>query len=348
MTTLLIPAAGRSTRFPNTRPKWLLTMSDGSLMFEKSLSLLNLEKFEEIILICLQEHIEKFINLENLEEIIKKLHKNFKLCILDKITNSQAETIAYALEVNKVNGPFYTKDCDNQFSVEWECGDEISVVNLSEFENLISAKNKSYVTVDHLNNVTNIVEKKVISNFFCCGGFGFSSAAEFIKHFKMINTENEIYVSHIVYSMLISGSNFKAVVANKYADWGTFSDYQNYMNSFHTIFCDVDGVLFNNGSKFGKNGWNTDPIIENLEFLLNLQKKGNLYLVITSSRPEKEIVKINQYMNEIGLFPDKYVMNLPHSKRYLVNDYASSNPYPTAIAINIERNSNQLKSFFNM
>ena len=52
-------------------------------------------------------------------------------------------------------------------------------------------------------------------------------------------------------------------------------------------------------------------------------------------------------MENIGLFPDKYVMNLPHSKRYLINDYANSNPYPTAIAINIERNSNNLKSFFN-
>ena len=35
MKYLIIPAAGQSTRYPNLRPKWLLTMPDGQLMIEK-------------------------------------------------------------------------------------------------------------------------------------------------------------------------------------------------------------------------------------------------------------------------------------------------------------------------
>ena len=35
MSTLIIPCAGRSSRYPNLRPKWLLTHPDGDLMLEK-------------------------------------------------------------------------------------------------------------------------------------------------------------------------------------------------------------------------------------------------------------------------------------------------------------------------
>jgi len=37
------------------------------------------------------------------------------------------------------------------------------------------------------------------------------------------------------------------------------------------------------------------------------------------------------------------VMGLPHSQRILINDFAKSNPYPSAAAINMPRNKNDLK-----
>jgi hypothetical protein len=346
MSTLIMPAAGQSSRFPNMRPKWLLTMPDGSLMFEKSLSLLDLSQFDRMIIICLKEHIEQYINIEFLQSILNKIHSNFEICILDNPTKSQAETISYAIEKCGIDGPFFTKDCDNKFSVQWDGGDEISVIDLSEFESLVNARNKSYVSIDHLSNVTNIVEKQVISNYFCCGGFGFKSAKEFIKHYSFIEKENEVYVSHIVYSMLISGINFKANYSTKYVDWGTLSDYQRYMDSFYTIFCDVDGVLMINGSKFGKDGWDTKPIEQNIRALIDLQNEDRLFLIITSSRPESEIPRISSILRSFGLSPQKYIMNLPHSKRYLINDYSNTNRYPTAIAINLERDAVNLKNFF--
>ena len=38
MNTLLIPCAGKSNRFPNMKPKWMLTHPDGKLMIEKYLT----------------------------------------------------------------------------------------------------------------------------------------------------------------------------------------------------------------------------------------------------------------------------------------------------------------------
>ena len=38
MKTLLLPVAGKSARYPGMRPKWLLTMPNGKLMIEQSIS----------------------------------------------------------------------------------------------------------------------------------------------------------------------------------------------------------------------------------------------------------------------------------------------------------------------
>ena len=53
--------------------------------------------------------------------------------------------------------------------------------------------------------------------------------------------------------MLIDGEVFKAEEAAKnYEDFGTAKEYFAYMNTFMTVFCDIDKVLLENGSKFSK------------------------------------------------------------------------------------------------
>jgi hypothetical protein len=47
-------------------------------------------------------------------------------------------------------------------------------------------------------------------------------------------------------------------------------------------------------------------------------------------------------LNGLGFGDCQLVMNVHHSKRILINDYANSNPYPTAVAINIERDNENL------
>ena len=44
---------------------------------------------------------------------------------------------------------------------------------------------------------------------------------------------------------------------------------------------------------------------------------------------------------------DKLIMDLPHSKRILINDYSGSNSYPTSESINIKRDDESLEYFLN-
>ena len=70
---LIVPVAGKSSRYPGMRPKWLLTMPDGKLMIEKSLSLLNLKVFSRIIVIVLSDHFKKYTSKNSLQASLKKI-----------------------------------------------------------------------------------------------------------------------------------------------------------------------------------------------------------------------------------------------------------------------------------
>ena len=57
---ILLPVAGKSSRYPGMRPKWLLTLPEGRLMVEKALSGINMEFVDEVVLIMLEEHTNLF------------------------------------------------------------------------------------------------------------------------------------------------------------------------------------------------------------------------------------------------------------------------------------------------
>ncbi len=46
MSTLIIPCAGQSSRYPNLRPKWMLTHPDGELMIEKVINSIDINGLE--------------------------------------------------------------------------------------------------------------------------------------------------------------------------------------------------------------------------------------------------------------------------------------------------------------
>ena len=92
--SLIIPSAGKSSRFPN-KPKCFLTQPNGNLMIYDCISGLNLENIKEIYIAVLKEHIDKYC-----EKSIECILKNYtlynlkpKILVLEKPTRSQCETV---------------------------------------------------------------------------------------------------------------------------------------------------------------------------------------------------------------------------------------------------------------
>ena len=109
-------------------------------------------------------------------------------------TASHSETIYETLTKMSIKGSFYLKDCDNIF-LPHTLMNSIAVISLNDID-LIDA-NKSYVDVDVFGNVENIVEKNVISNLFCCGGYSFNDADEFLESFILFKIKITIMMKFI-------------------------------------------------------------------------------------------------------------------------------------------------------
>ncbi len=347
MRYLILPVAGGSSRYPHLRPKWLLTMPNGKLMIEESVGKINCKIFKKIYVVVLKEHIKKFCDKKLLLLSLKKnISHKVELVELEKPTTCQAETVVSAIKKKKINGSILIKDCDNQFIIEEKFlrmnDNSIYAIDINTQE-LVDAKNKSYLEKDVYNNVINIVEKKIISDFFCCGAYGFKSSKAFlINAIELLKTSRNVYISHVILKMLLGGSQFKYKKATNYISWGTLREFRNWQRKSVTLFCDFDGCLVVNGSKFGKKGWKTLPIKENLNSLYKLYTSNNLKLIIVTSRPHSELEFIRGILEKFNLKNVDVITDLPHGRRILINDFSNSNPYPTASSINVIRNSKEL------
>ena len=91
MITLIIPCAGKSSRYPNIKPKWLFTHPDGKLMLEKSITpFLNNKKIKNKIITITKKIERKF----QVKFLIKQMFGNqLKVLVLNSQTKSASETV---------------------------------------------------------------------------------------------------------------------------------------------------------------------------------------------------------------------------------------------------------------
>jgi hypothetical protein len=68
-------------------------------------------------------------------------------------------------------------------------------------------------------------------------------------------------------------------------------------------------------------------------------------MVFTTSRKEKYRDQTALMLANLGFEDFHLLMEMNHSKRILINDFAPSNPYPTAVAVNLRRNEDKLKDY---
>lgn len=351
MASLLVPMAGKSTRFPNTRPKWMLSHpASNRFMGIESITGLNLDFFDKIYFICLKEHQDQYQFLDGFETELKKIgiENKTEIIFLEEKTESQSETIFRAIKEKSITDFIFIKDSDNYFEVDLKNQtNQICYFDLNENDG-INARNKSYLELDNNGVVSNIVEKKIISSNFSVGGYGFSSAKEFCKTYENLkDIECECYISNIIFEMLLLGKTFSGTKTSNYKDWGTLQDWNKYKETYKTLFVDLDGTLVTNTSHlFPPYIGEGKPLQSNIDYLNKLYSTGRVKIIITTSRPKEFYNKTIDELQEKQIPFDDIVMGLPHAQRILINDFAKSNPYPSCSALNIPRNNDNLEDYF--
>jgi hypothetical protein len=347
-TTLIVPAAGGSSRYPGMRPKWMLTHPDGKMMIEKVLEEFNYESYKKTFIVILQEHCEKF----EADIILKQaFNESIEIFILENKTGSCPETVFETITKNNISGQIVIKDTDCIVKTDSVLNKSCIVgMQVSAKSDVTNIQNKSFIVKNDNNIVQDIVEKSIVSNNICLGVYSFSTS-DFVSAYTEILGSNvafdtkELYVSHIIsYLILDRNAIFEYVEAKKYVDWGTLNEWTKEKEKHKTYIFDIDGVMLKNYGKYGSKNWkNTfEPIQENFELVKRLSKNNEI--IFMTSRPEECVVQFKDYLKLQGIKYKTIITSCNHSKRLIVNDFAPTNPYPSCESISVKRDS-ILKSY---
>ena len=342
--TLIIPAAGKSSRFP-TRPKFLLVNPNGKLMIEDCLSCIDFKNVKRICVGVLSEHLEKFCPDIDLGEILSGYGVPVTIIPLKEETSSPSETVIKIIEEANITGGIFIKDCDNCYSFVPEYGNFVVGLDTTKHK-VTEMHNKSFLEMNYIGQLTNIVEKRVIGTIIGIGGYSFQDAFIFKEAYDIlsIDCKKELLISHIIISLMLTGTVFSVQLSDKYYDWGTYEEWRRYCDLFGTYFCDIDGVLVYNSGEYGKKLWgSTDELKGNAKKIRELFKSGKNEIILTTSRKEKFKKITEKQLKELNIPYNRILYGLRHCKRVLINDYSKyTNPYPSAIAINLQRDSDIL------
>lgn len=341
MIEIIVPAAGLSSRFPDMKPKYLLYGYDHKLMLQKSLQ----HYMDHSITIgILKEHDEKYDAKKFIEH---EFGSKVKVVVLDELSRGPADTVYQIIKKSNIDlkSELLVKDCDSFFNHEITSGNYVCVSNIEEHEVLNRLSSKSFVISNEQGIITNIIEKQVVSNTFCVGGYKFESAQLFMDAFERTDTSREIYVSDVIQTCLFDGEIITKKHVSDYYDVGTAQDWFNY-NDKPVIFCDIDGTLIQNQTRVGENNYYSEvkPLCKNVKRMLELQDSGAQF-IFTTSRPQIVEERTREILNNLGFKNYQLLIGLLNSKRIIINDYNSANPHPRAEAINIYRNSDNLSDY---
>ena len=217
--SLIMPIAADKPEYSHNLPPVFLIAEDGVMYCIRALKSLDLTKFEHIYITILKYLDEKYALTDRLALQLKVNGiENAEIVVLDEPTASQPETIYKTIQNKGIKGGIFVKDSDCSFTGECVYDNAVVIHPLEELERVIP-KNKSYVNVDDMYYITNIIEKRIVSHYFTAGGYSFDDADTYCHYYERLSGTRGLYISHLIYSMLLDGYRFRPIFATSYEDF---------------------------------------------------------------------------------------------------------------------------------
>ncbi len=233
MSTLILPCAGRSSRFPNLPPKWMLQNDYPESMLEMVIDSMT-QEFEQIIVTITSEQQEKWKAFDYLNS---RLKWGADIVMLDNPTRSASQTVYETLKQSLVDGPIVIKDCDCAVGYNSaNFNNYIVGLKVKKDSGIKRLEAKSFIKKNDDNIIEDIIEKRMVSNDICVGAYAceadkYCGAYEDIVDSDVFLGGQEAYVSHIFSYMILSESAiFSYIEADSFVDWGTLEDWENNKN----------------------------------------------------------------------------------------------------------------------
>ncbi len=324
----------------------MLTLPDGALALARAAASVLAANYDRIVVAVRGEHDARYGARDLLARVFGS---DVTVVVLDRDTNGPADTVAEMLRRAGVDGPFAVKDADSFFDpMPLPEGGFVAVSDVRRSPHMTNVGAKSFAVINENGLVVEMVEKSLASNFVSVGLYGFADAATYLEHFAGLTGDDgqEIFVSHVMNRAISAGLVVAPLVVSGLVDVGTLEDWRRHVRPRSTIVTDLDGVVFENHSRYFPPFW-TDPdrpIAANIATLRRWQDEG-AQLIFMTARPEEFRRKTDEALRALGLRPHALIMECLHGRRFLVNDHAPSNPHPAAVAVSTERNSPTLADY---
>lgn len=331
---IIVPAAGMSSRFHNTRPKYLLYDYSGTLMIKRAIEPF-IGKYN-ITIGILHDHAIQY----DAVNILTREINDINIHIIDYPTLGPGETVYKILEKFD-DVEFLVKDCDSFFDMDYKSGNLIYTSNIKQHDICRKLYSKSFVKINNQNIIYDIVEKEIVSNDFCIGAYKFISSDNYKKAFINIkdSSKNEIFVSNVISYMIENNFVFQNVNIPCFVDVGTLDDWNEH-NYKPTIFCDIDGTLVKSMSRPYDGEYN---VLENNYKIIKREYERGCQIIFTTARPSSAQEVTTLMLRQLGFKNNcKLIMDLHNSRRILINDYHPTNIYPSAVSYNLKRDGDDL------
>jgi dTDP-glucose pyrophosphorylase len=238
MLNIVIPMAGRGSRFEQagyTFPKPLIDV-DNKPMIEVVVRNLNLPG--RYIFLVLKEHYDRY-SLKYLLPLITKPNP-CDIIIVDQVTEGAACTVLLAREMINNDEELLLANSDQW--VNWDSGHFINYMHQKRADGGIVTFNAchpkwSFAKVEEETNlVTEVAEKKPISNIATVGIYYFSSGRHFVNAAdqmisKYIRTNGEFYVCPVFNEMIQDGLKVYNYPVAEMKGLGTPEDLNRFLSS---------------------------------------------------------------------------------------------------------------------
>ncbi|MEW4562471.1 glycosyltransferase family 2 protein [Bremerella sp. JC770] len=208
MLNIVVPMAGRGSRFANqgySLPKPLIEVR-GTPMIQVAMSNLIPEQDHRFVFLCLNEHLE---NLPT-ESYLRQICPNCEIVPVEGVTQGAACTVLLAKEFIDSDDALMIVNSDQW--VDIEINDYLSKMDQQQADGLIMTMTAndakwSYIRQSPTGEITEVVEKEVVSSEATVGIYNFRRGSEFVAAAedmiaRNLRVNNEFYVAP-TYNMLI-------------------------------------------------------------------------------------------------------------------------------------------------
>ena len=232
---VLIPMAGAGSRFQQagyTFPKPLIDVK-GKPMIQTVVENLNVEA--NFIFVVQKEHREKY----NLDALLNLITPNCKVVEVNSLTEGAACTTLLAKEHINNDAPLLMANSD-QFA-EWDSNEFMyKMVEQNVDAGILSFKSThpkwSFAKVNEFGYVTEVAEKKPISDIATVGIYYWAKGSDYVKYAeqmisKNIRVNNEFYVCPVFNEAIKENKKIKTFNIEKMWGLGTPEDLNHYLKN---------------------------------------------------------------------------------------------------------------------